>query len=210
MQSHKTSFMSILLSFLQTDSKRMASKYQKIRKWDVNPRAKANIFSRVTFWWLKDLLATGNERPLDNDDLYPLLEEDETERQVEKLEKNWKEEVQRHSGKPHLFKALVHMFSWADYSFLLSLSFINGICTLFQPVFLSLLLSLMTHGPAQDFWWAYVYGVGICVSSLVGNVAGVHSYHISYVMSMKWKVATLGLILKRVSVRGLGLGLGLD
>ena len=101
------------------------------------------------------------------------------------------------------------MFSWADYSVLLSLSFINSICTLLQPVFLSLLLSLMTHGSAQDFWWAYVYGVGICVSSLVGNVVAVHSYHISYVMSMKWKVATLGLILKRASVRGLGLGLGL-
>ena len=121
----------------------MAAKYEKIQKCEVNPKVKANIFSQVTFGWLNDLLATGSERPLDNDDLYPLLEDYKTERQVERLEKNWKEQVQRHSGKRQLFRALVHMSSWADYVSLLSLSFIFSICTLLQPVFLSLVLRFM-------------------------------------------------------------------
>ena len=177
----------------------MAAKYEQIRKCEANPKAKAGIFSRLTFWWMNDLLATGHERPLDNDDLYQLLEENKTERQVERLEKNWEEEVQRHSGKPYLFRALVYMFGWADYSFLFCLSFINGTCLLLQPVFLSLLLRLMTQGSVQDFWWGYIYGVGICVSSLVSGLTAVHTFHNSYVISMKWKVATLGLILKRVS-----------
>ena len=200
MPSHKTKVrFRFCCLFCRLISKRMAAKYEKIRNCDVNPKAKASIFSRVTFWWMNDLLATGHERPLDNDDLYQLLEENKTERQVERLEKNWEEEVQRHSGKPYLFRALVYMFGWADYSFLFCLSFINGTCLLLQPVFLSLLLRLMALGSAEDFWWAYIYGVGICVSSLVSGLTAVHTFHNSYVISMKWKVATLGLILKRVS-----------
>ena len=41
-----------------------------------NPRRNANIFSILSFWWLNNFLLTGSRRCLENEDLFPLLDED--------------------------------------------------------------------------------------------------------------------------------------
>ncbi|KAJ7389908.1 hypothetical protein OS493_028371 [Desmophyllum pertusum] len=42
---------------------------------------------------------------------------------------------------------------------------LGGICNVLQPVFLSLLLLELMKSSGEEFWWAYIYAAGICLSS---------------------------------------------
>ena len=79
--------------------------YEKVNsdeegKNNVNPVLNANIFSRITIWWMNKIFVTGNKRPLEEDDLFPLLEEDKSEVLTENLQQEWNKELKkRHQGK---------------------------------------------------------------------------------------------------------------
>ena len=164
-----------------------------------NPKENANIFSILSFSWMNSILATGNTRPLENNDLFPLLDEDKTQGLTERLEETWNVECLRGGKKRHrLLWALVSMFPWTEHAFLLSTAMISGLCNVLQPLFLSMLLLILMEQSEEDFWWAYVYGAGICMSNLI-RVPLFHQFsYNSYLTSMRWKAATIGLILKKV------------
>ena len=169
-----------------------------------NPKANANCFSILFFWWMNDILATGSKRSLEQSDLYPLLNEDKTSDLAEKLEKTWNEEVKRHppSDEPdrhRLFRALMKLFPWTEYAFLLSAALFSGLCNVMQPVILSLLLPILINRSDKTYWWAYVYGAGICFSILMRVLIHYRFRFNSALISMRWKAATIGLILKKVS-----------
>lgn len=52
-----------------------------------NPKEAASLFSLLSFSWLNDLLKRGNQRPLENDDLPTLLQEDQSQALTKDLEK---------------------------------------------------------------------------------------------------------------------------
>ena len=58
-----------------------------------NPRKNASILSILSFWWAREILAIGNKRPIENDDLFPLLDEDKSLNSAEKLQRTWSEEL---------------------------------------------------------------------------------------------------------------------
>ena len=169
-----------------------------------NPKESANIFSILSFSWMNSILTTGNTRPLENNDLFPLLDEDKTQGLTERLEETWNEECLRHppnlGGKKRhrLLWALVSMFPWTEHAFLLSTAMISGLCNVLQPLFLSMLLVVLMKQSEEDFWWAYVYGAGICMSSLIRVLMSHQFMYNSWMTSMRWKAATIGLIFKKV------------
>ncbi|KAJ7389913.1 hypothetical protein OS493_028376 [Desmophyllum pertusum] len=132
-----------------------------------NPKRNANIFSILSFWWMGELLAIGNKRPLENEDLFPLLDEDKTQTSTEKLQGTWNEE-----------KA-------------------SGICNVLQPVFLSLLLLELMKSSGEEFWWAYIYAAGICLSSFVRAIITHQWNYQAKLMALRWKSATIGIIYKK-------------
>ena len=171
-----------------------------------NPRETASIFSILSFWWVGKLLAIGNKRPLDTDDLFPLLDEDKTRPSVENLQQRWNEATatgaSRKGGNGHrLFGALIAMFSCADYMFILSTTLLDSVGNILQIVFLSLLLpELMKSSDKELSWTPYVYASGICLSSLVRFLARHQSFNHAYLMALRWKSATIGIIYKKVKV----------
>lgn len=73
----------------------MDSKYDRLEsepRQKENPRKSANVFSILFFCWVREILAIGHKRPLENDDLFPLLDEDKTQTSTEKLNETWNEE----------------------------------------------------------------------------------------------------------------------
>ena len=168
-----------------------------------NPRKNANILSILSFWWVKEILAIGNKRPLENDDLFPLLDEDKTQSLTAKLQQTWNEETaNRVPGKKgngyRLFRALVRMLPWTDYVYALTLVLVYSICKVLQPAFLSLLLQELMKRPAEELWWTYIYGAGICLSQFVGVICNYqYAYHV-FLMSLRWKSASVAVIYKRV------------
>ena len=168
-----------------------------------NPKKNASLLSILSFWWVGEILAIGSKRPLDNDDLFPLLDEDKTQTSTEKLQETWSEETaKRVPGKQgngyRLFRALVRMFPWSYHFFILSIFLLPGVCNVLQPVFLSLLLPELMNSSTEDLSWAYIYAAGICLSSLVRVIAA-HQYAFhSYLMALRWKSGTIAIIFKKV------------
>ena len=169
-------------------------------KRNKNPKKSANIFSILSFWWVGQLLDLGSKRSLENEDLFPLLEEDKTQTSTEKLYRTWNEEKGRASigGASHgrrLFKAIIRAFSVVDYLFILSVGLVPGVCNVLQPVFLSLLLPALIKYSTKE---AYIYATGICLSSFVRAIA-THQYRYhGDLMALRWKSATVGIVYKKV------------
>ncbi|KAL9954318.1 hypothetical protein ACROYT_G041839 [Oculina patagonica] len=180
----------------------MAAEYNRLEsKTKKNPKENATIFSILSFGWVGELLATGNKRPLESDDLFPLTDEDKTGPSTEKLQWKWSEErrVPVKSGNGHrLFRALIAMFPWTDYMFVLSTTLLVGIGNTLQLVFLSLLLPELMKSSHKELAWTYIYAGGICLSSFVRLVAQHHSCYNAYLMALKLKSATIGIIYKKV------------
>lgn len=77
------------------------------------PEANANIFSKLTFWWLGNLLKLGYKRPLENDDLYILNDAKLAKNVTSDFEKSWEMEYTRKDGKtPSLLRALNRTFGF--------------------------------------------------------------------------------------------------
>jgi len=168
-----------------------------------NPKKNASIFSILTFWWVREILATGNKRPLENEDLFPLLDEDKTQTSAKKLQLTWNEETaKRVPGKKgsgyRLFRALFRMLPWTDYLYLLGMTFLFAVCKVLQPAFLSLLLLELMEATTDDKWWTYIYGAGICLSQFLNAVANHQIGFHGDLMSLRWKSATMAIIYQKV------------
>ncbi|KAJ7371979.1 hypothetical protein OS493_021405 [Desmophyllum pertusum] len=168
-----------------------------------NPKRNANIFSILSFWWVGELLAIGNKRPLENDDLFYLLDEDKTQTSTEKLQRTWNEETtsfasnKRKNGH-RLLNAIIRAFPYTDYMVIVSTALLAGVCNVLQPVFLSLLLSELMKSSDEEFWWAYIYAAGICLSSFVRAIATHQWNYHAYLMALRWKSATIGIVYKKM------------
>jgi len=166
-----------------------------------NPEASANLLSRLTYWWMNEIFKTGSERPLENHDLFPLLNEDKTEKLTEKLQKEFNAvKVDLPENKHlHLLKALLNMFPGYFYLFTICAGLTGALCNVLQPVFLSLLLSQLLQTSSINYKSCYMYAGGICVSSLIRCIVLQQFAERNLVTAMRWRAATIGVIFKKVS-----------
>lgn len=185
----------------------MAAEYHRLEsKEKQNPKKNANIFSILSFSWATELLTIGKQRPLENEDLFPLLDEDKTQTSTEKLQRTWSKEIARGVGGKsgnglRLFRALIAMFPWTDYLFLLCTTLLESIVNILQLVFLSFLISALMKSPHQELAWTYIYAGGICLSSFVRFFALHNFANNANMMSLRWKSATIGILYKKVKIK---------
>ena len=183
----------------------MDSKYDRLEsqpRQKENPRKSASVFSILFFWWVREILVIGQKRPLENDDLFPLLDDDKTQTSTEKLHKTWNEETipaSNKTGNGHrLLKALFRAFPFSHYAFILSLGLLPAVCNVLQPVFLSLLLPELMNSHVKDSSLSYIYATGICMSSFVRAIC-VHQFcYYAELVALRWKSATIGIVYKQV------------
>ena len=161
------------------------------------------MFSILSFWWVSELLDAGNKRPLEQDDLFSLLDEHKTQLLTEKLLRTWNEERTRRTGQKcpngyRLSRALVGIFPLTNYLFVLSTSLLSSTGNVLQSLFLSLLLPELTKH-SEEFSMAYFYAAGICLSSLMRAVFHSQFEFNSTLMGEQMKWATSGIMYKKVS-----------
>ena len=183
----------------------MATDYEELGADNLkeNPRKNANLFSILSFWWVNRLLVLGNKRPLEIDDLSPLLEEDQTRGLTEILGQKWNEQltkdIREHRHTRHrLLKASMKMFSFCEKMLVVSTAVFSAVVHILGPLFLSLLLSEMTTPWSSEFKMAYLYAAGICVSSFLRVLAENQYRFEGALMSMRWKSALIGLVYAKV------------
>ena len=183
----------------------MDSKYDRLEsepRQKENPRKSASVFSILYFCWVREILSIGQKRPLEIDDLFPLLDEDKTQTSTEKLYQTWNEEVIPSSNKTgnrhQLLKALFRAFPFSHYMLILNLGLLPAVCKVLQLVFLSLLLPELMNSQVKDSFWVYVYAAGICTSSFVRAISAHQCSWYTELMALRWKSATIGIIYKKV------------
>ena len=181
-----------------------------------NPRTEAGIFSIISYWWLNEIFSTGNKRPLQNKDLFPLIEDDKCKEATERLQQLWDKKITNHrqntragfprellswwpcAGGRRLLSALLQLYSWSDYALVCLLALLSGLGNVLQPVFLSLLLAELLK-PSRDDFRAYGYAAGICLSSLLRVVFSNQYAFRVYTIPLRWKSAVAGMTYKKVS-----------
>ena len=175
-----------------------------------NPKKNAGFFSLLTFAWLNGLLKQGSESPLENDDLPPLLKEDQSQELTQNLESLWflsrcNETTGRAKSKrliktARLWHALLGLVPASEKVFVMMLTSTLTVVRVIQPLFLiGLLVELRKESPIYQKW-SYLYAAGVCLCAWVIAIFKCHCDYRSAMIGMRMRSALLGLIYKKVRV----------
>lgn len=168
-----------------------------------NPRHGASVLSIMFFSWMNDVLRLGNERPLTEKDLFPLLEDHKAEVLVEKVEKCWLKELKRsqlQNKKPRLWKAMAGLIPWKSGLLILILQSLRSLSFVVLPVCLWFMLKRLNDGSHLDMKFAFI-DVAILGTTSVIQAASTHHYdYLTELWGLKLKVALIGLVYKKVKL----------
>ncbi|KAI4538921.1 hypothetical protein MG293_011188 [Ovis ammon polii] len=170
--------------------------YPKVKP---NPLQKANLCSRLFFWWLNPLFKIGHKRKLEEDDMYPVLPEDRSQHLGEELQGYWDQEVSRaqeDAREPSLTKSIIKCYG-KSYLVLGMLTFLEEGTRVVKPIFLGKMISYVENYDPNDsaaLHGAYGYAAGLSASVLVWAVLHhLYFYHIQHV-GMRLRVAVCHMI----------------
>ena len=180
--------------------------YQKLNTgcWVSNPKENATLFSLLTFSWLNNLLKQGSQRALENDDLPPLLKEDDNEALTKKLEKEWSRNCKASRTTETwiktatLWRALWNLVPASEKVLVLSLALTHIVLRLLQPLFLIGLLAELMKEPLGDGRRIYLSASGVCLSTWFIAISKCHCDYRSSMIGMRVRSALQGVIYKKV------------
>ena len=167
-----------------------------------SPRHSANCLSALFFVWMNEVLTRGSKRALQASDLFPLHEKDTADYLVAKISTEWREQreaSEKKQRRPKIWKALMRVIPSKDYTKLVMLCFLSSASyvglLLIVWFFLRSLMSATQNSVAVG-----LYIVGIGVLSAVRALCVHHSDYFCELWGMRLKVATIGLVYRKVCV----------
>ncbi|CAF0703150.1 unnamed protein product [Brachionus calyciflorus] len=165
---------------------------EKIRKDYRSPLNDANIFSKTFVSWISPLLTLGKKRPLQEEDLYSPIPEEESKFLTIQLEKEWVEELKK--PKPSLTKCFIRIYRLKMLFLTLILAIEEGSRILF-PILISRILRYF-EGTAEfkeAILFAFYIAIGVTINCIVH-----HPYFLELArIGMKMRLATSGLLYKK-------------
>ncbi|XP_061652405.1 multidrug resistance-associated protein 4 isoform X1 [Phyllopteryx taeniolatus] len=167
-----------------------------------NPAGSANLLSKIIFWWLNPLFRAGYKRTLEEDDIYPVLEEDSSELLGQQLQRYWDHEVQEATKalrKPKLSSVIIRCY-WKSYSVLGLFTLIEEVIKVIQPVILGYIIRYfedydLHNQAALNETLCYAAGLSICTIGLA-FLHHLYFFHVQRV-GMKIRVAMCHMIYKK-------------
>ena len=131
----------------------------------------------LTFAWMKPLLKLGNERPLEQKDLFVLPSSDKAQKIYSRFRELWLQELlkktapsinretERGHGEPSLARAFVGAFGWP---FLAAgfLKLIHDSCLFVGPMLLNSLINLLSD-PSRSASDGYYYVLGLFLANFI-------------------------------------------
>ena len=178
------------------------------KKEKCHPKETANFISQVTLWWIIGLLWKGSSRPLEQDDLYSVMDDDRAEHLTKLLQKKWDEEIglaKKSKRNPPLWKALLTFFTWKQYGIIactmLSSILAENILWFTTIRLLDLLwnrLSLVTSSTIISQQQLLPYVCGMVMANLVKGLSNNHFFLQGAFLGVRARAAVLGLLYKKV------------
>uniref|UniRef100_A0A2C9JNJ0 Uncharacterized protein n=1 Tax=Biomphalaria glabrata TaxID=6526 RepID=A0A2C9JNJ0_BIOGL len=164
------------------------------------PYDHANIFSKLTFWWMNALFKLGFKNHLSSLNICDVSKEDESSLMQSKLERYWKDEVQKYTegGKASLFRAVLWAFKW---QWILPgiLVFMSEAIKLIQPYLIGLLVAYF-NDDADSVNESTAYGIGAAlgVSAFLQICLNPTYFFIMQHVALRMKVAVGAMIYRKV------------
>lgn len=162
-----------------------------------HPQSKANWISFLLFWWTNDLFKTGNKRPLQQSDFWPLHDEDKTCLLTEQLQSQWTKDL-KNDKDPRLWKTAMKVLSRKELCIIGFAGFLDSVGRFLQPFFLGVFISTLVSSTPEQALLACCALLMLLVV-VMKSVAVHHSSFKLYVIGMRMKASLKGLIFKKVS-----------
>lgn len=178
----------------------MATKYQRLSTESGHSTLNTGLFSYLFFTWLNGLLKLGYQRPLTDDDLLELSDDNKAQDLVAKLHVLWMEEMnsaEKRGRKPRLWKAMWKLL-FRDVIIFTTVKLMDDAVQFTLVVSVWFYLTLLEEGSHMDH--KYASGLVACIGILsLIRVLFVHHYaYLSLSAGVRLKSAVIGLIYKKV------------
>lgn len=169
-----------------------------------HPYDAANWLSCLTLHWMNTVLRQGSQRPLEKEDIFPVCTRDSMEHLVNKLEKLWQLEINRSrlaGCKPRMWRAFSRMFSWKAYTGMLILKLLRALSVVFLPLLLWFFLSDLESESQRNYSVSsFVLVAGMILLAFIKGLSKNHFSGLAEIWGTQLKVASIGLVYKKVSV----------
>ena len=177
------------------------NKYRKI----TNSALLENVsfFSTLFFQWMNNLMKTGSERAVDENDLLPLQEENTTRFLTEKLQAKWIEETadsERHDLTPKLWKSVFKMLTRKDSLILITAGSFITFCRILQPLLLGYLIKSLMISDLQHNYLLYGCASAIGINELVCSLSSHQFDYHCELLGIRISCALKGLVYMKVNV----------
>uniref|UniRef100_A0A452UGF2 Multidrug resistance-associated protein 1 n=1 Tax=Ursus maritimus TaxID=29073 RepID=A0A452UGF2_URSMA len=186
------------------------------------PELSAGFLSRLSFWWFTKMAILGYRRPLEEQDLWSLKEDDCSQKLVQGLLEEWKklQEQAKHGPKhvdeltseedevllrgrarprqPSFLRALLATFS-STLLISIGLKVIQDLLSFVNPQLLSILIRFISN-PMAPAWWGFLVA-GLMFSCSMMQTLILHQYyHLIFVSALKLRMAITGVIYRKALV----------
>ena len=171
-------------------------------KPEPNPKQKAGFLSLLSFWWMEGIMRKGNQTTLTDHDLPSITDAERSKELVEKLEHDWREEVgrwHRKGPKPQLWKSLLRLISWKEWACVLTLRLTQSAVYVSQSVILWFFLQSLANTSQINYKSISIWVLAIFATTTWIALGTTQWIFRVDVWGIRWKIATIGLIYKKVS-----------
>ena len=177
--------------------------YRKISTDDDKEEEEVSFVSALFFQWMSSILKIGSQRPLDQNDFFPLSNENSACFVTEQLQTSWNKDkynCKRNGKRPKLWKSVFKMLSVQDVMIILLGNTLFTISRLLFPLFLGYLVSkLMSVETEKNYLLYSCTALALCFNGFIGALSMHHQAYRSEVLGIRISSALKGLVYRKVS-----------
>ncbi|CAH1105114.1 unnamed protein product [Psylliodes chrysocephalus] len=168
-----------------------------------NPTKSVNCITKLFFGWMYQTVRKGAKGCLELKDLYAVLENDKSEKLANKLEKNWKDElnkVRSENETPSFLKAIQKTFRFEFMLYGLLWFLVNVCIRCSQPVILAKLISCFseTYNGTDKQLDKNIYGILLVGVTGCGMFITHHTSFGLAIIGMRIRIAASSLVYRKI------------
>ena len=177
-------------------------KYSKLKEPEETIcKRKGNLFSRVTVGWLDETIKRAMDGTLNEQNLGEVLDMKSTEETTNRLEDEWKREVEiasKAGKRPKLWKAVLRSIDLSVIFRTCLYGILDSTGRILQAVSLSLILSELALSSRASMVSLCLYASSITFFFLVEHMCRNEQYHHGVLTAVHIRAALTGLIQRKV------------
>ena len=168
--------------------------------------ALSSFVSLLFFRWMNNVFKTGRRRPLEENDLLPISEENFTSSLTERLQRKWGKEntkCKANGKKPKLWKSVIKMLCLKDIMIIVFTSALYTICNLLQPLFLGYLIWSLISAEPQENYLLYICALVMGINALIRSLSMHQFDYRCELLGIRISSALKGLVYGKVSTNNI-------